>query len=142
MKRIFALLLTLVMVLSCFSGCGAITKKKVNKSADFVVPEGGYDGSKVTITFAHTMGAKLQASLEYHIGEFNKLYPNITVTHDTYGGWSDIAGQINTEIIGGNAPNIAYCYPDHVATYNLSKSVVALDNLVAPKSRSLRAAKR
>ena len=136
MKRIFALLLTLVMVLSCFSGCGAITKKKVNKSADFVVPEGGYDGSKVTITFAHTMGAKLQASLEYHIGEFNKLYPNITVTHDTYGGWSDIAGQINTEIIGGNAPNIAYCYPDHVATYNLSKSVVALDNLIASTEKA------
>ena len=46
------------------------------------------------------------------------------------GGWSDINGTINTEINGGTQPNIVYCYPDHVAMYNLAMSVVTLDTML------------
>jgi len=126
MRKILAAILATVMMLCMLSGCSGSN----NNNADFVVPEGGYDGSEVTIKFAHTMGAKLQEVLNYHIGEFNKLYPNITIEHEPYGGWSDISGLINTEIMGDTQPNIAYCYPDHVATYNMSKSVVILDSLI------------
>ena len=76
-------------------------------SADFT-PEVGYDGSEVTIKFAHTMGAKLTEVLDYHIVEFNKLYPNIHIEHSSYGGWSDISGLINTEIIGDNQPIVDF----------------------------------
>ena len=127
-KKIVAVLLLVVMMLSMLTACGGGSTG--NAQANFNVPEGGYDGSEVTIKFAHTMGAKLQEVLNYHIGEFNKLYPNITIEHSSYGGWGDIAGLINTEIMGDNQPNIAYCYPDHVATYNMSKSVITLDNLI------------
>ena len=127
-KKIVAVLLLVVMMLSMLTACGGGSTEKAQ--ANFNVPESGYDGSEVTIKFAHTMGAKLQEVLNYHIGEFNKLYPNITIEHSSYGGWGDIAGLINTEIMGDNQPNIAYCYPDHVATYNMSKSVVTLDNLI------------
>ena len=126
-KRIVAILLLVAMVMTLMAACG---KKKSVTSADVEIPNEGYDGSKVTIKFAHTMGANLQEVLNYHIKEFNKLYPNITIEHDTYGSWSDIPTQINTEIIGDNQPNVAYCYPDHVATYNMSLSTVALDNLI------------
>ena len=150
-KRFVAVLLLVAMVMSLMAACGGSTTPapESNKPAaapeqapqsgssntnavvgNFAVPEGGYDGSAVTIKFGHTMGAKLQEVLDYHIGEFNKMYPNITVEHSTYGGWSDIASLINTEIMGDNQPNIAYCYPDHVATYNMSKSVVILDDLI------------
>ena len=130
MRRIVSILLVLVLA---FSMCtlASCNGGGSNATANFVVPEGGYDGSAVEITFAHTMGAKLQEVLNYHITEFNKLYPNITIKHSSYGGWSDIAGQVNTEIAGNNQPNIAYCYPDHVATYNLAKAVIQLDNLIA-----------
>ena len=136
-KRIVAVLLLAVMLLSMLAACeedtnptGTVAGGDNAAVGNFTVPEGGYDGSEVTIKFAHTMGAKLQEVLNYHIGEFNKLYPNITIEHSSYGGWSDIAGLINTEIMGDNQPNIAYCYPDHVATYNMSKSVVILDSLI------------
>ena len=137
--RIIASLLAIVMLACVLTACngggvgggGGGNSDGTGATANFDVPEGGYDGSAVTIKFAHTMGAKLQEVLNYHIGEFNKLYPNITIEHSSYGGWSDIAGLINTEIMGDNQPNIAYCYPDHVATYNMSKSVVQLDNLIA-----------
>ena len=90
-----------------------------------------YDGSEVTITFSHTMGANLRAVLDAYIREFNKLYPNITIVHSQDGGYDDLKDKISAEITVGEQPNIAYCYPDHVALYNLSGAVVTLDDLIA-----------
>ena len=125
-KKIIAVLMAAILLVGGLAACGG-----KGGSSNFSIPEGGYDGSEVTIKFAHTMGQKLKEVLDYHIGEFNKLYPNIHIEHDSYGGWADIAGLINTEIMADNQPNIAYCYPDHVATYNMSQSVVTLDDLIA-----------
>ena len=137
MKKILSVLLLACMLVGMLAMAGCQPAANNGANANFVVPEGGYDGSEVTITFSHTMGAKLQEVLNYHIGEFNKVYPNIKVEHSSAGGWSDIAGQINTQIAGNNQPNIAYCYPDHVAMYNIAKAVVTLDNLIADKNVGL-----
>ena len=129
LKKIIAIVLTVVMALGMFAltGCGS---KSANNA--FVVPSEGFNPNEtVDITFTHTMGAKLQEVLNTYIEEFNEIYPNINIIHQSAGGWSDINGQINTEIAGGTQPNIAYCYPDHVAMYNIAKSVVTLDNLIA-----------
>ena len=99
----------------------------------------GYDGSAVTIVFYHTMGQNLRDVLEVYIAEFNKLYPNITIEHSQVGGYDDVRNQISTEITVGNQPNIAYCYPDHVATYNISKAVYPLDALIANMAEVTRA---
>ena len=130
MKRIVALLLLVTILLSIgmMAGCN---KKNNVLASDFVIPEGGYDGSEVTITFYHTMGAPLREVLDHFIAEFNKLYPNITVVHEQVGGYEDVRDQIKTELTVGNQPNIAYCYPDHVALYNVARAVVTLDDLIA-----------
>ncbi len=129
-KRITAVLMLVVMLLGMVAMAGCNQAK--NAEPNFVVPETGFNpNEEVTITFTHTMGAKLQEVLNSYIEEFNKIYPNIHITHQSAGGWGDINGQINTEIAGGTQPNIAYCYPDHVAMYNIAKSVVTLDNLIA-----------
>ena len=128
-KKIIALMLTVVMALGMFALTGCSSK---GANGAFVVPSEGFNPDEtVDITFTHTMGAKLQEVLNTYIEEFNKIYPNINITHQSAGGWGDINGQINTEIAGGTQPNIAYCYPDHVAMYNIAKSVVTLDNLIA-----------
>ena len=92
-----------------------------------------YDGSEVTITFYHTMGASLREILERSIQQFNDLYPNITVKHVFVGSYSDVRDQISTDLASKNQPNIAYCYPDHIALYNLSNAVVTLDELLSSK---------
>ena len=99
----------------------------------YEVPAEGYDGSAVTITFYHTMGQSLQAVLETYIAEFNKMYPNITIEHTPVGGYDDVRDTIKTELTAGNQPNIAYCYPDHVALYNITKKVIPLDNFIESK---------
>ena len=102
----------------------------VTGTPNFTVPTAGYDGSKVKIMFYHTMGSNLRDVLDYYIGEFNKLYPNITVEHKQVGSYDDVRNQISTELTVGAQPNIAYCYPDHVALYNLAGAVTTLDNLI------------
>lgn len=129
-KKILAMLMTFAMLLGMLSLAGC--QQGGNSKNAFEVPEAGFNpDEQVSITFTHTMGAKLQGVLDTYIEEFNKIYPNIEITHQSAGGWGDINGQINTEIAGNNQPNIAYCYPDHVAMYNIAKSVVTLDNLIA-----------
>ena len=140
-KRLVAALLLVAMLLSMLVACGGEPATPDTPDAPDatqgnqpVAEAGGYDGSEVTIKFAHTMGAKLRDVLDYYIGEFNKMYPNIHIEHSSYGGWGDIAGQINTEIAGDNQPNVAYCYPDHVAMYNLAQAVVTLDEFIASQA--------
>lgn len=133
MKKFLAIIMLLALTMTMLFSCGPKptpdpdTDKKVG---NFEVPEGGYDGSEVTITFYHTMGSNLTDVLENYIAEFNKLYPNIHIVHTKIGGYDDVRDQISTEITTGAQPNIAYCYPDHVALYNLAGSVITLDNLI------------
>ena len=131
MKKLLALvLLSSLVILSAFCG-GGKEESTASSSVLFEVPEGGYDGSAVTITFYHTMGSTLAEVLDQYIEEFNKLYPNIKVEATQIGSYDDVRDQISTEITVGNQPNIAYCYPDHVALYNLAGAVVALDDLIS-----------
>ena len=93
---------------------------------------GSFDvNAPVTITFYHTMGQNLRDVLDRYIVEFNKLYPNITINHCYIGNYDDVRDQIKTEIAVGAQPNIAYCYPDHVALYNVAKATVSLDKLIS-----------
>lgn len=135
-KRLLSVLLVLSLVLG-LAACGnADNPDNPDGNGDgkvysnFDVPETGYDGGEVTITFYHTMGSNLLTVLNRYIEEFNKIYPNIHVETSAIGGYDDVRDQISTEITVGNQPNIAYCYPDHVALYNLAKAVVTLDNLI------------
>ena len=90
-----------------------------------------YDGSQVTVTFYHTMGAALKTILDKNISEFNKAYPNIKIEHTSFGDYPGLRDQISTELTGGNAPSLAYCYPDHVALYQISNAVLPLDDHIA-----------
>jgi len=132
MKRIIALLALAVLLVSMLGACGS--KPNAGTAADFTEPEAGFDTeTPVTITFYHQMGAALQEILNTAIADFNKLYPNITVNHATYGDYDGVRDQIKTEIPVGNQPNLAYCYPDHVALYNVAGAVQPLDALINGK---------
>ena len=123
-------LLVALLLIGIIASVFANGDKESGASAAFQVPANGYDGSEVTITFYHTMGQNLTPVLEDYIKEFNVLYPNIHVVWTAVGGYDDVRDQISTEIPVGSQPNLAYCYPDHVALYNLAGAVATLDNLI------------
>ena len=143
-KKILSILLAVAMLLSmmalvaCDKGGSGSGNQGGNSSAgkpagmaSYDVPEVGYDGSAVTIVFYHSMGAKLRGVLDTYIEEFNKLYPNITIEHSSMGDYDGVRDQIKTQLTAGEQPNIAYCYPDHVALYTVATKVVPLDNFIA-----------
>lgn len=132
MKKLLATLLLVAMCVTCVSMFASCSDDGTGTGGvDFVVPEEGYTGEAVEITFYHSMGATLRAVLEEAIVEFNKLYPNITVKHQSLGDYDGVRDQIKTQLTAGTQPNIAYCYPDHVALYNIAKAVISMDNLIA-----------
>ncbi len=98
-----------------------------------------YDGSEVTVTFYHTMGAALQTVLDKYIPKFNELYPNVTIEHSTQGDYPQLRDNVSTEIASGYSPTMAYCYPDHVALYNRARAVVTLDDYIASTQEVTRA---
>ena len=133
-KKFGAILMAGVMACTltaslAMAGCGA------SKITEFKMPEGGYDGRKVEITFANTTGQKLADEINTALVRFNALYPNIKVNIDNNNKkWSDLHDNITTKITGGKQPNVAYCYSDHVAVYNRSKAVLPLDEWFLPGS--------
>ena len=124
MKKLLVFILLAAMALT-LCACG-----KAKAAPNFIVPEGGYDGSEVTVKFYHTMGSNLSDVLDIYIEEFNKLYPNIHIAYEKIGGYDDGRNQISTELSYRTEPNMAYCYPDHVALYNLTGAVATLDDII------------
>ena len=130
-KRIGTLLVAGIMACSMAAGL-AMSGCTVKAKPEFVMPAGGFDfDSPVEITFYHTMGKALRATLDSQITEFNKLYPNITVKHEQAGSYDDVKTRVQTEIQAGTQPNISYCYPDHVALYNTANAVLSLNDFLS-----------
>ena len=128
-RKIVSILLALVLVACCMIPMFGCSQKEM---PNFVMPEGGFDTqTPVTITFYHTMGANLSEVLDIYVEEFQKLYPNITVLHSQEGGYDDVRDKISKQLTVLDHPNIAYCYPDHVALYNVSEAVVTLDQFIS-----------
>ena len=120
-------IITAVLVASCLAGCGNTTNYDENY--------GVYDGSEVNIKFYHTMGNTLKPVFDLYLEKFNELYPNIKVEAKSIGNYDDVRDQIKTEISATEGPNIAYCYPDHIALYNKANRIVVLDNYIDSKEQ-------
>ncbi|MDE6666816.1 MAG: extracellular solute-binding protein [Clostridia bacterium] len=130
-KRFGAILLSGVMACSVMVGIAFSTGCRGNRKPDFEMPEGGFDvNNDVTITFYHSMGADNRKVLQASLEQFKLLYPNITVVEEAQGGYDDVLTQVKNEIIAGTQPDIAYGYPDHVAEYNQSYAVQALNDFL------------
>ena len=110
MKKVFAVVLMVIMLVSALS----------------VVAACDLGNDDLTVVFYSTMGQNLQDVLNKYIAEFNKIYPNIEIVHEIPGGYPDVRDQTSQELMVGKGPNMAYCYPDHVALYNIGDQVVDL----------------
>lgn len=136
-KILLSVVLLLVMLATVACGGGG---KPTGSNKAFEVPEIGLDTSKqITLKFSNTMGQNLKGVFEQYKTEFEKLYPNIHIEVDNPGGYDDVRDQIKTALSTNEQPNFAYCYPDHVAMYNIAHAVTILDNLIDSKIEVKRA---
>ena len=145
-SSLYGSLLASLMILSGCAGFGGTNnggntstnnKPTSSTSSEFKYTSDltGFDPSVATeIIFWHTMNKdKLQPVLENIIAEFNKteLGANITVKHEQIGGYDEVRDAVITNIGVGATPNLAYCYPDHVALYRDNRVVETLDTYIS-----------
>ena len=125
---IVAVVLVAVLAIVLIGGNG---RKQNGAAPGWNIGEATFDTeAPVTIRFYSTMGKALVETITPFIEEFQKMYPNITVEHTQPGGYDEVRDTIKTELTVGEQPNIAYCYPDHVAMYNRSGKVITLDQFI------------
>ena len=99
-----------------------------------------YDGRAVTITFYHSLNASQREILDNSIESFNKLYPNITVYHESKGSSSMLREEISYGLEAKSAPSIAFCTPEDIIFYQNKQALINLDEeLFDSKERVLTA---
>ncbi len=135
-KKVLTCVLALLSVGIIATGCddnadtnsSSTDSEAVKKFDAQVAALGNLKELNCEITFWHTIGKTNQNTLNEMIGEFNKIYPNIKISHSQQGGYDDVKKAVSNAIPAGTTPTMTYCYPDHVADYLPSDSVVKLDN--------------
>lgn len=110
MKKLLTAILVLALVLSCsvavFAGCQ---------------PPTDYER---TIVFYSSQGDDLQKVTENAIASFEAKYPGWKVQHIPVGGYDEVKSKVVSDLQGKIQPDLAYCYPDHVAQYIQTGKVV------------------
>lgn len=88
-----------------------------------------YFDSPVTIQLWTTAGTTSQTILDNYIKDFKEIEPNVTVVNNKISGsYDDLKSQIITGFSSDAYPDLAYCYPDHVAEYLYYGKAVQLDD--------------
>ena len=120
-KRRIALLLSLVLVLGCLSGCHSKPQRKA-----FVMPDSFDTSRNYEITFWTKNDTNITQVNIYKqaIADFEALYPNIKVKLGLYTDYGRLYGDVITNIATDTTPNVCITYPDHIATYKTGQEVV------------------
>lgn len=121
MKKIVSLTLTAALALSCTSalmaGCGS------KGSTDY----------EHTIVFYSSQGDALVQKTAVAIKNFEEKYPGWKVSHETPGGYDEVKEKVVSDLQANIQPDLAYCYPDHVASYLSTEQVIDMTPFINSK---------
>lgn len=115
-KIILALILSVVMLLSVTVVLAACSEEKSNPST--------------TIYFYTSQGQALQEKTQVAIQNFEAKYPGWKVQHTAAGSYDDVKSKVLQDLQARQQPDLAYCYPDHVAEYLATGAVVNINDLI------------
>ena len=93
----------------------------------------GGDG-KIHVKFWHTMGKQKSGVVDRITEQFNKLYPDVVIEADGQGDYTALKDKLEQAIPAGTMPQMAFCYPDHVAGYMSSNAVVNIEDYLNDES--------
>ena len=69
----------------------------------------------------------MQQKTSIAIASFEAKYPGWKVEHIPVGGYDEVKSKVVSDLTAGLQPDLAYCYPDHVAQYLQTSKVVDLN---------------
>ena len=117
MKKLVVLMLTLSLVVAM---CSVVLVACNTESVDYTK----------TIVFYSTQGDALQQITTNAIKSFEAKYPGWKVDHRQPGGYDEVKDKIVKDLSADVQPDLAYCYPDHVAQYMQTGKVIDMKNLI------------
>ena len=121
---IFVILSTMLSLGSCH-GLVELPEFHINESFN---PD---DQIEITFWAKNENNKTQQAVYRKAVSDFQAIYPNIKVTMKLYSDYNQIYRDVLKNIRTQTTPNVCITYPDHIATYNTGKNVVApLDELM------------
>ena len=121
---IFVILSTMLSLGSCH-GLVELPEFHTNESFN---PD---DQIEITFWAKNENNKTQQAVYRKAVSDFQAIYPNIKVTLKLYSDYNQIYRDVLKNIRTQTTPNVCITYPDHIATYNTGKNVVApLDELM------------
>ena len=124
----FLAILLIVSVFTSLTACHGLVELP-----EFHVAEDFDPDAPIDITFwAKNENNRTQQDVYRNaVAGFEKLYPNINVTLKLYSDYNEIYKDVLKNIRTQTTPNICITYPDHIATYNTGKNIIApLDELM------------
>ncbi len=142
-NKLVSMLLCTAMAISCLAGCGTKDADKADATqgdaADVAGEESGELSSDIEATltlasYSPTDSAYFEsADLE---GEFQKLYPNVTIKIEEYKDTSEYDNALKTRVSAGEMPDLFYMQPTWFMSYvdqmmDLSDTEAAANNLYA-----------
>ncbi len=125
-RTVLSILLLAVIAFS-LTGCHGAERK-----AAFTAPAHFDTTRNYTVVFwaKNDTNMNQTAIYEQAIADFQKLYPNITVTMRLAPDYARIYQDVLNNIQTNTTPNVCITYPDHIATYLTGENVmVPLDDL-------------
>ena len=144
-RKILALCLSLLLLLSALTSCHGTLKKPEReegstgssatqeKKATFDVPAFFDTSKQYKITFWAKNDTNITQKYIYEqaVAGFQAAYPNVTVTIQQYTDYREIYNDVIKNIPTKTTPNVCISYPDHIATYLTGENVVVpLDSLM------------
>ena len=128
MKKKLLFITTIFMLIIGLASCHG--RKYI---PNFVCPEEFDDTKEYNITFwaKNDSNPTQRRIFEAAITSFNEYYPNIHVEISHYASYPELYQAVLQNVATNTTPNVAICYPDHVATYLENPTlVVELDELM------------
>ena len=130
MKKLIVSLIALVLVLAmCTFVLVACGETNPSGNGDGGNTTDNVDYSK-TIVFYSTQSDALQKITSNAIAAFEAKYPGWKIDHRQPGGYDEVKEKIISDFQGGVQPDLAYCYPDHVAQYLQTGKVIDMTKFI------------
>ncbi|MDV4152109.1 extracellular solute-binding protein [Clostridium sp. AL.422] len=122
-KKLVSILLTMVMGVTLFVGCGDSSSKGGSTES-----ASGELSGEITFWHSFTQGARLD-TIQAVADEFMNDNPNVKINIETF-SWGDFYTKWTTGLASGNVPDMSTALPGHVVEMMDAGAIIPLDDVI------------
>ncbi|ERJ13591.1 extracellular solute-binding protein [Haloplasma contractile] len=118
---------TYVLIIKVVDSQNALAQQTVQLTVKEPTVPNALTSDDIEITFWHAFGQEKEGFVREYADEFEALYPNVTITLQSQGGYTELLDKVTSSIVADNIPTMLIGYPDHVVNYLSADAVEPLD---------------